>query len=361
MNEPEAQVISLKEQQPLALRIAAELVGSFLIFFAIYIVGTLGIIVINASLALVPIFIGLIYAITTALLSHVSSGQFNPAVTVAAMLTSKTKVLDGACYILAQLVGAVAAGALVKFAMPKPPQGTAGSWITPAANGFSDGSIAKLVMQSNGYDFGITLAIIVEVIASLLVVAAAMHTIKNDGTATKDHAATMGLAYAVGAIITFPITGAGLNPARSTGIAIFAQNQGQAQQPLQQLWVFWICPILAAAIVALVLIALQLVQKGSSENESDVTSLYAQGEAPEMLVSESSLVDLFEPVTQQPSEHETTESEHTPGETEHSSVEETGVEHSDTRQENSHQQANAEIGDEQSDSEHNANKGIETN
>ena len=68
----------------------------------------------------------------------------------------------------------------------------------------------------------------------------------------------MGIAYGLGAAVAYPLTGAGLNPARSTGIAVFAQNQGLSQQPLQQLWVFWICPILAAAVVALVIIMAQM-------------------------------------------------------------------------------------------------------
>ena len=75
-------------------------------------------------------------------------------------------------------------------------------------------------------------------------------------------AASIGLAYGLGAAITYPITGAGLNPARSTGIAIFAQNIGLTQEPLQQLWVFWIAPVLAAAVVALVMISLQLIAAG---------------------------------------------------------------------------------------------------
>ena len=56
-----------------------------------------------------------------------------------------------------------------------------------------------------------------------------------------------------------PVTGAGLNPARSTGIALAAMNEGLTQNPLQQLWVFWISPVLAAAVVALVMIIAQMM------------------------------------------------------------------------------------------------------
>ena len=63
------------------------------------------------------------------------------------------------------------------------------------------------------------------------------------------------------------MTGAALNPARATGIAIFTQNQGLNEEPLQQLWVFWICPVLAAAVVALIVIISGMV--GTKKNTSD--------------------------------------------------------------------------------------------
>ena len=85
----------------------------------------------------------------------------------------------------------------------------------------------------------------------------------------------MGFAYGVGAAITYPVTGAALNPARATGIAIFAQNQGLSQEPLQQLWVFWICPILAAAVVALAAIVVSIIgaKKIASKSEQDFEAI----------------------------------------------------------------------------------------
>jgi aquaporin Z len=74
----------------------------------------------------------------------------------------------------------------------------------------------------------------------------------------------MGLAYGAGAAFTYPVTGAALNPARATGVAVFAQNQGLTQEPMQQLWVFWIVPVLAAALVALVMVAQELFAKSAA-------------------------------------------------------------------------------------------------
>lgn len=100
----------------------------------------------------------------------------------------------------------------------------------------------------------------------------------------------MGLAYAVGTTITYPVTGAALNPARATGIAIFAQNQGLNEEPLQQLWCSGSVRFSLHAVVALVIIftmmlsrtrrtprpmkAMTLRERESSETEED---LHADG------------------------------------------------------------------------------------
>ena len=60
-------------------------------------------------------------------------------------------------------------------------------------------------------------------------------------------------------LVTYPITCSGLNPARSTGIAIFAQSKHMAVSPISQLWLFWICPLLAASLVALVIIMTNII------------------------------------------------------------------------------------------------------
>ena len=87
----------------------------------------------------------------------------------------------------------------------------------------------------------------------------------------------MGAAYGVGAAITYPVTGAALNPARATGIAVFAQGQGLTTEPLQQLWVFWVCPVLAAAVVALVMIVAQMAKDAAAKKRAAA----AAAEAPE--------------------------------------------------------------------------------
>ena len=115
------------------------------------------------------------------------------------------------------------------------------------------------LLTQYGITFSITLAIVVEVVASLIVVATAMSSLGDHDESSDRHVIAMGLAYGLAAAISYPVTGAGLNPARSTGIALAAMNEGLTQNPLQQLWVFWISPVLAAAVVALVMIIAQMM------------------------------------------------------------------------------------------------------
>lgn len=233
--------------------------GSFLLCFAIYAFSTWGSAVYGINIVFFALATGLAYAAVTAIFSRVSGGQLNPAITVASVLVSKTKILDGILYVIAQVIGAIAAGFAVVKLLPTSEQVAAKVWLTPAVNGFENGSVSYSLLTQYGITFSITLAIVVEVVASLIVVATAMSSLGDHGESSDRHVIAMGLAYGLATAISYPVTGAGLNPARSTGIALAAMNEGLTQNPLQQLWVFWISPVLAAAVVALVMIIAQMM------------------------------------------------------------------------------------------------------
>ena len=250
MTAVEATPITKEEQsKPLTLRVGAELVGSFIICFAIYAICSLGSAVYGINMAFIALLTGIVYAAVTVIFGSISGAQFNPAVSVAAMLTGKTHVLDGILYIIAQVLGG---------------------------------------LGNYGVTLGITLAIAVEVVAGIIIVASALRTTDGHGESKTNHAVAMGLAYGIGTAITYPVTGAALNPARATGIAIFAQNQGLNEEPLQQLWVFWICPVLAAAVVALVVIVAGMI--GTKKNVPDTVETIDNVEGNTVL-GEASVAD----------------------------------------------------------------------
>lgn len=257
----EAPSETVEDVRPLPLRIGAELLGTFIACFAIYVFCTFGSIVFSLNLAYIAIGTGLVYMAVTLFLGKISGGQFNPAITVAAMLTGKTKVLDGILYIIFQVVGAGLAGLLIKSLLPVSSTITAKQWLTTAVNGFDKGSIAYTTLQQYGLNFSVSQAAAVEIVAALVIIAVAMTQYGK-----KNYAAYMGVAYAFGAAIAFPVTGAALNPARATGIALFAYNQDLTQNPLTQLWLFWVCPVLAAAVVALAMMV-RMPKKGDDPSK----------------------------------------------------------------------------------------------
>lgn len=254
----------------LAMKVLAECFGSFLICLAIYLICSFGTTIYQVNMAFIALGIGVTYAAVTVLLGGVSGGQFNPAITLASMLTSKTRPAEGVLYIIAQVIGAIGSGAILRFLLPTSEQITLKIWLLPAVNGFENGSVAYSTINQVGLSFGIVLAIIVEIVASIVIVGAAMRSTDEDGKPRADYATVMGLSYGLGAAITYPVTGAALNPARATGIAIFAQGQGLNAEPLQQLWVFWVCPVLAAAMVALVMIVAQMAQESKQRHSVNV-------------------------------------------------------------------------------------------
>ena len=92
--------------------------GSFIICFAIYAICSLGSAVYGINMAFIALLTGIVYAAVTVIFGSISGAQFNPAVSVAAMLTGKTHVLDGILYIIAQVLGGIGAGAAIRFLLP---------------------------------------------------------------------------------------------------------------------------------------------------------------------------------------------------------------------------------------------------
>ena len=242
------------------IRAAAELVGTFLICAAIYLSYIFGQMTMGQPSVVLPVLgTALTYLVVTAMLGGVSGGHFNPAVTVAAMFTSQISMVDGLIYIVAQVIGAIGAGAIAVAFVPVSKSVPEAKWLILSVNGFSGGSPAAVSLAPRHITFGAPMAIIVELIGCIIVVATAITTLRSDGRARRNHALYTGLAYGVGVLVTYPITCSGLNPARSTGIAIFAQSKHMAVSPISQLWLFWICPLLAASLVALVIIVTSII------------------------------------------------------------------------------------------------------
>jgi aquaporin Z len=162
---------------------------------------------------------------------HVSGGHFNPAVTVGLCTARRFLAKDVIPYIVAQLAGAIV-GAGILFVIAS---GKAGF---SATSGFA----------ANGYDayspggYSLTAALVTEFVMTfffLIVILGA--TNKHAPQASAGIA--IGLALTLIHLVSIPVTNTSVNPARSTGPAIFVGGWA-----IKQLWLFWLAPILGAAL-----------------------------------------------------------------------------------------------------------------
>ena len=217
-------------------RLAAEFFGTFWLTFggcgaAIYAAGfpALGIGFLGVALAFGLTVLTMAYAV-----GHISGGHFNPAVTVGLWTAGRLKTGYVIPYIIAQVVGAiVAASVLYVIASGKP------DWVMGgfASNGFGDLSPGK-------YSLGACL--ITEVLATFFFLFIIIGT-TSKGAAAGFAGIPIGLALTLIHLVTIPITNTSVNPARSTGPALFA---GGAY--VGQLWLFWLAPLAGAVLAGVV-------------------------------------------------------------------------------------------------------------
>ncbi len=164
----------------------------------------------------------------------ISGGHFNPAVSLGLAVAGRFEWKDLAAYWAAQVIGAVlAAGALFAIATGKPGFEIGGF----ASNGFGDLSPGKYSLMA---------CLMVEVVLTagfLIVILGATSSRVPAGFAPLP----IGLALTLIHLVSIPVTNTSVNPARSTGVALVAQTGAMGQ-----LWLFWLAPLLGAAIGALI-------------------------------------------------------------------------------------------------------------
>jgi aquaporin Z len=222
---------------PLSKRAAAEFFGTFWLVF-----GGCGSAVLAAAFpslgigfAGVALAFGLTVLTMAFAIGHISGCHLNPAVSVGLVVGKRFPVSELIPYIIAQVLGAIAgSGVLYLIASGKPGFSLAGGF---ASNGYADHS-------PGGYS--LVACFIAEVVLTaffLLVILGA-----TDERAPKGFAPiAIGLCLTLIHLISIPVTNTSVNPARSTGPAIFVGGWA-----ISQLWLFWVAPILGAIIGGLI-------------------------------------------------------------------------------------------------------------
>jgi aquaporin Z len=161
---------------------------------------------------------------------HVSGGHFNPAVTIGLWTAGRCKTGQVAPYVAAQLVGAIAAAGLLYVIA----SGKAG-WMPDgfASNGYGELSPGKYSLIS---------CFATEAVLTFFFLFIIVGT-TSKGAAVGFAGIPIGLALTLIHLVSIPVTNTSVNPARSTSQALFA---GEAY--IEQLWLFWLAPILGAAL-----------------------------------------------------------------------------------------------------------------
>jgi len=180
----------------------------------------------------VSLAFGLTVLTMAAAIGHISGCHLNPAVTVGLAASGRFPMADVPRYIIAQVIGGVVgAGVLYLGAGGLPGFDAAGSGF--ASNGFAEHSPGKYPWQS---------CFIIEVVLT-----AVFLFVIHGATDRKAHAAiaplAIGLCLALIHLVSIPVTNTSVNPARSTATAIF-----QGGWALQQLWLFWVAPIVGGIL-----------------------------------------------------------------------------------------------------------------
>ncbi|MDT1063080.1 aquaporin Z [Paracoccus sp. CPCC 101403] len=164
----------------------------------------------------------------------ISGGHFNPAVTIGLTVAGRFPGSRVVPYIVAQLVGAILAAAVLYVIASGKTGADLGSF---AANGYGAASPDGYSMLSG---------LVIEIVLTaffLIVILGVTHGRAPVGFGPL----AIGLALTLIHLISIPVTNTSVNPARSTSQALFAGGTA-----LSQLWLFWVAPIVGAAIGALI-------------------------------------------------------------------------------------------------------------
>jgi aquaporin Z len=223
---------------PLALprRLAAELIGTFWL-----VLGGCGSAVLAAKFPGVGIgFAGVALAFGLTVLTmayaigHISGCHLNPAVTIGLWVGGRTRTGDVLPYIVAQVAGAtLAAWLLMNIASGNGTDVIAGGL---ASNGYADHSPGGYSMYAGFH---------MEVVMTFFFLIVILGSIDSRAPAGFAPIA-IGLALTLIHLISIPVTNTSVNPARSTGPALMVGGWA-----LQQLWLFWVAPIIGAAVAGL--------------------------------------------------------------------------------------------------------------
>jgi aquaporin Z len=183
-------------------------------------------------------------------------------------LGGHTRALDALAYMITQLLAGIAAVATLVVTVPSGIGEVIGhtddtAMLLATANGWGD--LSPLSRLSSGsFTFGLPTAVLMLVIGSAALVGVILAARPSGRSAI-----AVGATYAAILLITIPIMNGGVNPARSTGVAVLTAIKGDPAA-FGQLWLFWVAPLIGGAIAGLAKLALGKRELDSWVNAADI-------------------------------------------------------------------------------------------
>lgn len=218
----------------LTKRSAAELIGTFWLVLggcgsAVLAAGIpeLGLGYLGVSFAFGLSVVTMAYAI-----GHISGCHLNPAVSVGLAVGGRFKAAELPYYIIAQVIGAILAALVIRT-------------IASGAEGYAGGLASNGFAEHSPHGYSMMAALVTEIVMTamfLLIIMGATDKRAPSGLAPLAIGLTLTLIH----LISIPVTNTSVNPARSTGPALL-----EGGIALDQLWLFWVAPIIGAVIGAI--------------------------------------------------------------------------------------------------------------
>jgi aquaporin Z len=222
---------------PLSKKLVAEFIGTFWLVF-----GGCGAAVLDAAFPQLGIgFLGVAFAFGLTVMTmvycigHISGAHLNPAVSVGLVVSRRFPAAELVPYVIAQVLGGILGSAVLYI-------------IASGKDGFQLGG----GFASNGYGlhspggYSLLACFVAEVVLTFMFVLV-IHGATDRRAPTGFAGIAIGLALTLIHLVGIPVTNTSVNPARSTGPAVFVGGWA-----IHQLWLFWLAPIIGGAIAGLV-------------------------------------------------------------------------------------------------------------
>ena len=219
-------------------------IAEFLGTFVLVLFGTGIAVVSGGDLVATSLAFGLAIIAEAYVIGNISGCHVNPAVSLAMLISKKLDIKDFICYVISQILGAIAGSAILFFILSNTDLGTTAL----GANFYGELSASNISLLA---------AIITEIVLTFVFIYTILG-VTSDESKSSISGLVIGLTLTFVHLIGIPLTGTSVNPARSLAPAIFLGGEA-----LRQIWVFILAPLVGGVLAAYIYKYLNTTKKKS--------------------------------------------------------------------------------------------------